>query len=82
MDGSQLRGLDSLGTEIYDIHEYFLKLTVGQQTPGFWGVTLYFDDMIYMGSSSSHMREFQMNMKKRFEMTYLSKLHYFLGIEV
>ena len=33
-------GLDSVGTEIYDIHEYFRRLTVGQRTPGFWGVTI------------------------------------------
>ena len=29
--------LDSVGTEIYDIHEYFRGLTVGQRTLGFWG---------------------------------------------
>ena len=39
MNGSQLMGLDSVGTEIYDIHEYFRKLTIGQRTPEFWGVT-------------------------------------------
>ena len=39
MNGSQLIGLDSLGTGIYVIHGYFLGLTVGQQPPGFWGVT-------------------------------------------
>ena len=32
-------GLDSMGFEIYDIHGYFRRLTVGQRTPGFWGVT-------------------------------------------
>ena len=31
MDGSQLMGLDSVGTEIYDIHGYFYGLTVGQR---------------------------------------------------
>ena len=35
MNGSQLMGLDSLGTEIYDIHEYFRGLTTDQQTPSF-----------------------------------------------
>ena len=30
MDGSQLRGLDNVGTEIYDIHKYFHGLIVGQ----------------------------------------------------
>ena len=33
-------GLDSVGTEIYTIHGYFRRLTVGQRTLGFWGVTL------------------------------------------
>ena len=32
MNGSQLMGLDSVGTEIYDIHWYFRELTVGQWT--------------------------------------------------
>ena len=32
-------GLDSVGIEIYSIHGYFHGLTVGQQTPEFWGVT-------------------------------------------
>ena len=32
-------GLDSVGAEVYDIHGYFHGLTVGQRTPGFWGVT-------------------------------------------
>ena len=35
MNGSQLMGLDSVGIDIDDIHEYFCKLTVGQRTPGF-----------------------------------------------
>ena len=33
MNGSQLMGLDSMGTEIYAIHEYFRALMVGQRTP-------------------------------------------------
>ena len=39
MNGSQLMGLDSVSIDIYDIHGYFRELTVGQRTPGFWGVT-------------------------------------------
>ena len=39
MNGSRLMGLDSVGTEIYDIHEYLRGLTFGQRTLGFWGVT-------------------------------------------
>ena len=31
--------LDSVGIDIFDIHGYFCELTVGQRTPGFWGVT-------------------------------------------
>ena len=38
MNRSQLMGLESVGIDIYDIHEYFLKLTIGQQTPRFWDV--------------------------------------------
>ena len=29
MNGPQLMGLDSVGIEIYDIHGYFRRLTVG-----------------------------------------------------
>ena len=32
MNGSQLMGLDNVGTGIYAIHRYFRGLTVGQQT--------------------------------------------------
>ena len=39
MDGFELMGLDNVGSEIYNIHEYFRGLMVGQRTPGFWGVT-------------------------------------------
>ena len=35
MNGSQLMGLDFMGTKIYDIDEYFHGLTIGQQAPGF-----------------------------------------------
>ena len=35
MNGSQLMGLDNMGAKIYDIHEYFHGLMVGQQTLGF-----------------------------------------------
>ena len=38
-------GLDSVGVEIYDIHGYFCRLTVGQWTPGFWGVTAWFQSL-------------------------------------
>ena len=40
MNGSQLMGLDRVGTEIYNIHGYFRELTVGQRTLEFWCVTI------------------------------------------
>lgn len=45
-------------------------------------VRLYVDDMIYVGSSSSLINEFKVYMKKKFEMSDLGMLHYFLGLEV
>ena len=45
-------------------------------------VCLYVDDIIYMGSSHSIVAKFKSSMMSRFEMTYLSLLHYFLGLEV
>ena len=37
MNGSQLMGLDNVGTGIYAIHGYFHELTIGQRTPRFLG---------------------------------------------
>ena len=45
MNGSQLMGLDNVGIDIYDIHGYFHELTVGQRTPGFWGVTAWYQGL-------------------------------------
>ena len=45
-------------------------------------VCLYVDDMIYMGSSESIVAEFKDCMMKKFEMSDLGLLHYFLGLEV
>ena len=42
MNRSQLMGLDSVGIDIYDIHGYFHELTVGQRTPGFWGIVAWY----------------------------------------
>ena len=39
MNGSQLMGLDNMGTRIYAVHGYFRRLIVSQQTLGFLGVT-------------------------------------------
>ena len=38
-------GLDSVGSDIYDIHGYFRKLTVGQRILGFWGVTAWYKSL-------------------------------------
>ena len=43
---------------------------------------LYVDDMIYMGSSGSVVADFKACLAKKFEMSDLSMLHYFLGLEV
>ena len=45
-------------------------------------ICLYVDDMIYMGSSSFLINEFKACMKKKFEMSDLGLLHFFLGLEV
>ena len=45
-------------------------------------VCLYVDDMIYVGSNESIVAEFKAFMKKKFEMSHLGLLHYFLGLEV
>ena len=45
-------------------------------------VCLYIDDMIYMGSSELIIAYFKFSMMRKFEMSDLSLLHYFLGLEV
>jgi Reverse transcriptase (RNA-dependent DNA polymerase)/gag-polypeptide of LTR copia-type/Integrase core domain/GAG-pre-integrase domain/Domain of unknown function (DUF4219)/Zinc knuckle len=45
-------------------------------------VCLYVDDMIYMGSNQELVEKFKESMKRRFEMTDLGELKYFLGLEV
>ena len=45
-------------------------------------VYLYFDDIIYMGSSKSLVANFKAYMVKTFEMIDLGLLHYFLGLAV
>ena len=45
-------------------------------------VCLYVDDMIYMGSSELIIAEFKFNMMRKFEMSDLGLLHYFLGLEL
>ncbi|GKC26312.1 integrase [Tanacetum coccineum] len=53
-----------------------------QGTEGIMLVSLYVDDMIYTGSSLQLISEFKEAMMKKFEMSDLGKLSYFLGLEV
>jgi Reverse transcriptase (RNA-dependent DNA polymerase) len=45
-------------------------------------MTLYVDDLIFMGNSSRMVKEFKGAMMKEFEMTDLRLMKYFLGLEV
>ncbi|MCI15187.1 copia-type polyprotein, partial [Trifolium medium] len=45
-------------------------------------VSLYVDDLIYTGNDQGLMDEFKSSMKKKFAMTDLGKMRYFLGVEV
>ncbi|CAL2241824.1 unnamed protein product [Prunus armeniaca] len=45
-------------------------------------VCLYVDDLIFTGNNEDMFKEFKKSMMEEFEMTYLGKMHYFLGIEV
>lgn len=45
-------------------------------------VSVYVDDLIYIGSDYLMMEEFKMTMKSEFDMIDLGKMRFFLGIEV
>nr|CAD1838543.1 unnamed protein product [Ananas comosus var. bracteatus] len=45
-------------------------------------VSLYVDDMLVIGSNSDQITAFKQEMMKRFEMTDLGEMSYFLGMEV
>lgn len=45
-------------------------------------ISIYVDDLLMTGSSSELISEFKKEMMKVFEMTDLSKMAYFLGIEI
>ncbi|MCH81846.1 copia-type polyprotein, partial [Trifolium medium] len=45
-------------------------------------VSLYVDDLIYTGNDLHMMHEFKNSMQKKFAMTDLGKMKYFLGVEV
>lgn len=45
-------------------------------------VSLYVDDLIFTGNCERLMNDFKESMKKKFDMTDLGKMRYFLGVEV
>lgn len=45
-------------------------------------VSVYVDDLIYMGSSKSMMEEFKRSRMEEFAMIVLGRMKYFLGVEV
>jgi hypothetical protein len=45
-------------------------------------LVLYVDDLILIGSDSKLLNHVKTNLKKKFEMTDLGFLHYFLGLQV
>ena len=45
-------------------------------------VSLYVDDLIYIGNGETIIREFKEEMMQTFEMTDLGLMHYFLDIEI
>jgi Reverse transcriptase (RNA-dependent DNA polymerase) len=45
-------------------------------------VTLYVDDLIFMGNNHRLIDEFKREMNLEFEMTYLGMMRYFLGLEI
>lgn len=51
-------------------------------TQDFIIVCLYVDDIIYTSSSMSLVNDFKAQMMNEFEMSDMSLLHYFLGLEV
>ena len=57
-------------------------LYLKRQGTDFLILCLYIDDIIYMGTSSALIEDFKVRMMKKFEMTDLGVLYYFLGLEV
>lgn len=45
-------------------------------------ISLYVDDLIFMGNNKKMLEDFKKEMMKMYEMSDLGLLHYFLGIEV
>ncbi|CAJ2629918.1 unnamed protein product [Trifolium pratense] len=61
-----------------DEHTLFVKQDEGRILI----VSLYVDDLIYTGNNSEMFEDFKHSMKKRFAMTDLGQMRYFLGVEV
>ncbi|CAJ2640974.1 unnamed protein product [Trifolium pratense] len=61
-----------------DEHTLFVK----QDEGSILIVSLYVDDLIYTGNNSEMFEDFKHSMKKRFAMTDLGQMRYFLGVEV
>jgi Reverse transcriptase (RNA-dependent DNA polymerase) len=59
-------------------HALYVKIENGEMLI----VSLYVDDLIFMGSSGTMIDEFKRAMKKEFEMTDLGLMSYFLGLEI
>lgn len=45
-------------------------------------VSVYVDDLIYIGSSETFLENFKISMMKEFTITDLGMMKYFLGVEV
>jgi hypothetical protein len=63
------------------LHEHTLFVKYGDKS-GVLIVSLYVDDLIYTGNDQGLIENFKSSMKKRFAMTDLGKMRYFLGMEV
>lgn len=44
-------------------------------------ISLYVDDMLVTGSNEAFVNQFKAKMENLFEMSYLGKMNYFLGME-
>ena len=53
-----------------------------QGNTGILIVSLYVDDLIFTGSDKKMIEDFKRDMMKKYEMSDLGFLHYFLGIEI
>ena len=61
-------------------HTLFVKIEEGGKR--FLIVSLYVDDLIFIGNDACMFESFKSSMKDEFDMTDLGKMKYFLGVEV